>query len=77
MEQQLYVQKRWIGGGPVGPPRPIGGGRPFAPTTFTAEGVNAVAGALAIELQRQPVRMSGLPPEVQLAEGLQRIAEGG
>lgn len=77
MEPQYFVQKRWIGGGPIGPPKPLYGNRPMASQNITSEGVDAVAGALGMErLPQQPVKMSGLPPADHLAEGLRRISEG-
>ena len=47
MEREFFVQKRHYDGRIVGPAKALFEAREYTPPVYTAEGVNAVAGALA------------------------------
>jgi hypothetical protein len=86
-----FVQKFHFERGPLGAPKPLGGvGSKFASPKFTTKGVDAVAASLG--MQRRPIAkrlampafpvpgapaFPEAPPEVGIAEGLQRLTNRG
>ena len=79
MEGERYIQKiNPMTGEAFGPPRPLYGDEPFKPLTVSAEGIEAVAGALGIKSPSAAFdEMADASPEERFAEGMRRLTQGG